>query len=211
MITLQGLVDDLELRFTSAKPSQDFEVPKSQMAAWIDVARDEVTRYLIDNDKKIDESVLLTVTGSQGDVSYDGATQKISYTLPYLPLDTMKVNPIVMVYTNNGFDFLHVSKASSFDVRKMSFTKPSACNYQYYRENDKLILAGPDAGTVGTMVLNVSLVVAETQRVKTFSEKYYIMPSSVKAVLDMAEEIGWREINQGIYDVTNDGTQNDAK
>jgi hypothetical protein len=209
MITLEGLVSDLELRFTSAKPSHDFEVPQSQLAQWIDIARDEITRAIIDKDKKIDDSLIMSIS-SQGEVYYNPTSKKILYDLPYLPLDIAGGESIVSVYTDAGQEFHRISKATVLEMKKMSFTKPSSCIYQYYLENDKLVLLGPNQNNVVNIGLNVAMVIAETNRTKTFTEKYYILPSSVKIILDTAEAIGWRELKDGVYDVTTDGVLNDA-
>jgi hypothetical protein len=207
MITLDKLIDDLELRFTSAKPSQDFEVPKAQMAEWIDNARDRVMREYIDGNKfDIDDSIVMNIyaTGITNNVG----RSRLEYTLPVMPLDLNKSRGVLFVGDSNGNQYSRVSRSFVKEISKMTFTKPSQCNYQYVVEGDKLILFGPDPLSIGSLSMDIALVPAETHRIKEYDEKYYVMPSAVNDILSIAEQVGLREINQGVYDLTNDGVSN---
>lgn len=208
MITLDKLIDDLELRFTSAKPSQDFEVPKEQMAEWIDNARDRVMREYIDGNKfDIDDSIIMNIYSTG--VTYNSGRSRIEFTIPIMPLDLNKSRGVVFVGDSNGNQYSRVSRSFVGEISKMTFTKPSNCNYQYFVEGDKLILFGPNKFSINSLSMDIAIVPAETHRIKEYNEKYYVMPSAVNDILIMAEQVGLREINQGIYDVTNDGISND--
>jgi len=210
MITLDRLVSDLELRLSESKPSQDLQVTQGQIAEWIDEARDFVTRVRIDENKgSIDPSILMTIR-DQSSV-YDPVRKRITIPIGSDVLDLKSNNGISAVFTDGGIEFSQVNPAEQISIKKMAFTKPSSCNYIYFREGSDLILDGPNPNTVSSLYITRIIVPAETHRVKEFNEKYYIMPSTVQDILTLAEEIGLRELRAGIMDLSNDGTSNDTQ
>lgn len=206
MITLNYLISDLELRMSKSKPSDDFELSKGQIAYWIDAARDEITKLYIDQTKSVENSVVMEVVGESSKDS-EGV---VSVPLSVTPLDIRNGRGIVFVRDENGRYLSAKNNAIAKYVSKLSFAKPSSCNPVYTFLGDRLILEGAD--DIANFDYTIGIVPSEvSRRDKLFTDKYYILPSTVKSVLELAEEIGLRELyGPGYYDITDDGNSNNV-
>lgn len=206
MITLNYLISDLELRLSKSKPSDDFELSKDQMAYWIDIARDEVTKLYVDQAKNIDNSIVMEVSGTA-----EFESGKVSIPIDVTPLDIKNGRGIVFVMDENGRYLSAKNNSMSKYISKLSFAKPSSCNPTYTFSGDGLELEGIDED-IDYANYTIGLVPSElSRRGKLYTEKYYILPSTVNAVLEMAEKIGIRELyGDGFYDVTDDGNSNNV-
>lgn len=203
MFTQAYIVSDLELRLSKSKPSQDLDITYEQMAYWIDQARDMVTKDYVDKSKTVDSSLIMRLENLP---SYD-VNGDLFVDLGLIPLDIRNNGAIVYVEDDSG-NFLHgSSQANRKFLSKMSFTKPSACTVVYTLNGSSLMINGGSGNPLTTY--NVGLVHSEVSRVKEPDDKYYIAPSTLQMVIELAEEIGLRELNgQGFYDITNDGKGN---
>lgn len=203
MITQAYIVSDLELRLAKSKPSNDIDLTYEQMAYWVDEARDMVTKQYVDEAKAIDESLVLIVK----DITPYEITSEIFIDLGIIPLDIKKNRGIVYVQDDNGEFLFNITSSSNRYLKKMSFTKPSGCTVVYTLNGSSLQLDGGDA--LLNKTYTVGVIHSELSRTKLPSDKYYVAPSTLKTIVELAEEIGLRELNgQGFYDITQDGKGN---
>lgn len=203
MITQEYLVSDLELRLTKSKPSSDLDLTYAQMAYWVDQARDTVTKNMIDQEKKIDPSVILEIKDI---VPYEVSGNYFIDT-DLILLDLAKQKPIVYVVDEEGNYLYAQNLQNKRYIKRLSFAKPSECNVVYTLSGTSIQLEGSEA--ILNNKYSIGIVHAEISRSKTPEERYYALPSSIEMILEMAEEIGLRELTgNGFYDITQDGIAN---
>jgi hypothetical protein len=206
MITQAYIVSDLELRLSKSKPSSDMDLTYEQMAYWVDQARDAVTKAYVDQAKTIDSSLVMKLN----ELSPYEVGEDVFVDLGLIPLD-IKGNRGVLYVEDDSGNFLHGSTSSNRKfLSKMAFTKASSCTVVYTLNGSSILIEGGSGGMNSTY--NVGLVHAELSREKEPSDRYYVAPSTLQAILELAEEIGLRELNgDSYYDITNDGKGNDIK
>lgn len=204
MITQAYIVSDLELRLSKSKPSNDLDLTYEQMAYWVDQARDMVTKDYVDKAKTIDNSLVMRLE----DLPSYSVGGDMFVDLGIIPLDIKGNRAIVYVEDDSG-NFLHgASQANRKFLSKMSFTKPSGCTVVYTLNGSSIMIEGGSENPLTTY--NVGVVHSELSRTKNPDDRYYVAPSTLQMIIELAEEIGIRELNgQGFYDITNDGKGND--
>lgn len=203
MITQEYLVSDLELRLSKSKPSNETDVTYEQMAYWVDEARDFVTKQYVDEAKNIDDSLVMKIEGL---APYEVGTD-VFIELNLIPLDIKKNRGVVYIENDSGEFLFNATAQSNRYLKSMAFTKPSGCTVVYSLNGSAIQLEGGDALMSSTY--NVGLVHSELSRTKLPSDRYYLAPSTQKLILDLAEEIGLRELNgAAYYDITQDGKGN---
>lgn len=203
MITQAYIVSDLELRLSKSKPANDIDLTYEQMAYWVDEARDMVTKQYVDEAKSIDESLVLVVD----DIAPYQVTTDVFIDLGIIPLDIKKNRGIIYVQDSNGDFLFNITASSNRYLKKMSFTKPAACTVVYTLNGTSLHLDGGDALMANTYTVGV--IHSELSRIKLPTDRYYVAPSTLKAIIELAEEIGLRELTgQAFYDITQDGKGN---
>lgn len=203
--TQEYLVSDLELRLSKSKPSNELELEYSQMAMWIDQARDAVTSEVLNGAKVIDSSLVLEIK----DIAPYEVSGMYFIDLGLLPLNLKNNRGIVYVVDDNGRYLLGQSIQNKRYLSKLAFTKPTDCNIVYSLTGSSLLLEGSESIMDGTY--SVGIVHSELSREKDPDERYYILPSTVESVLVIAEEIGLRQMNgDSAYDINNDGIGNNG-
>lgn len=203
-ITQEYLVGDLELRLSKAKPSDELDIQYSQMAYWIDMARDEYTKEYIKEEKRIDESLIMEIDGL---VPY-AIQDKVYIGMDIVPLEIKNGGGVIHLYDSDG-NFLNKHSLSNKKfMNKLRFAKASACTIVYSLTGTAIMIEGGSSDLLNK-TYSIALVPSELSRIKNPQDRMYIAPSTVKAILEIAEEIGLREISQGIYDTDNDGTGNE--
>lgn len=206
MITQEKIVSDLELRLSKSKPSSDLDVTYEQMAYWVDQARDAITKDYVDEAKTIDESLIMNVNGAS---PYEVGSS-VFVDLGLIPLDIKKNHGIVYVRNAEGEYLYNSSSKNSRFLSKLTFTKPSVCTVVYTISGSSLVLDGGE-GPLST-TYDIGLIHSELSRVKEPTDKYYVAPSTLISIIELAEEIGLRELyGAGYYDITQDGKGNDIR
>jgi len=203
MITQEYLVSDLELRLSKSKPSNDTDVTYEQMAYWVDEARDFVTKQYVDESKAIDDSLVMKIE----DIAPYEVGDDVFIELNVIPLDIKKNRGIAYVESDSGDFLFNATSQSNRYLKSMAFTKPSGCTVVYSINGSAIQLEGGDA--LMNSVYTVGIVHSELSRTKLPTDRYYLAPSTQKLILDLAEEIGLRELTgQVYYDITQDGKGN---
>lgn len=206
MITQEKIVSDLELRLSKSKPSSDLDITYEQMAYWVDQARDSITKEYVDNSKTIDESLVFKVDGA---APYS-VGESVFVDLSVVPLDIKKNHGVVYVRNAEGEYLYNSTSGNNRFLSKLSFTKSSACTVVYTIEGSSLVLEGGN-GPLST-TYDVGVVHSELSRTKAPSDKYYVAPSTLISILELAEQIGLRELyGSAYYDITQDGKGNDIR
>lgn len=208
MLTQEYLVGDLELRLSKSKPSEDLDLSYEQMAYWVDVARDEVTKEIVRADKKIHDSLIMKIEGITPTLV--GGSMMLD--MDIIPLDLKNKSGVVSVYNEFGEYINGQNRENSKRNSRMAFTKPSICNIVYTITGSSIVLDAGDSDIDESVTYNVLVVPSEVSRTKDPDDLYYATPSSLSAILEMAEEIGLRELTgRGFYDITDDGIGNDIE
>ena len=207
MITQEYLVGDLELRLSKSKPSQDLDVTYGQMAYWLDQARDSVTYSYIKDSKVIDSSLVMTTEGALPYI-IDGLYYM---DLGAIPLDLYKRSGLISVYDQHGNYISGQSLENKKRNSRLTFAKPSPCTVVYTLTGSSIMFdTGKDGYFNHRNKYFAELVPSELSRIKDRDSRYYAAPSTIESILEVAEEIGLRELTgRSIYDINDDGIGND--
>lgn len=203
MLTQEYIVSDLELRLSKSKPSNETDITYEQMAYWVDEARDFITKEYVDKSKSIDESLVLKLDGLP---PYE-VDDQIYVDLGIIPLDIKNNRGILYVENEDGEFLLGGSSSNRKYLNKMAFTKPSACTVVYSLSGSSILIEGGEEALNSTY--NIGVVHSELSRQKLPTDRYYVAPSTLEAIIQLAESIGLRELNgRSYYDITQDGKGN---
>lgn len=211
--TLKDLVSDLELRLTSAKPSNDFTIPREQFSFWIETIRDKLSSQYLNS--ILNRRISMPIEGVYID-SRSGLTPTVvneaqniySIDLPYPLLDLWMDYGVYNVTDDSG-NLLNRTTYNEFDIYKNLFiSRPSEDNLFFYRLGGKVYIAGHSS--IATKTFSVQLVPSApfgNGVVDYDGDNYMIAAGIVPDLLDLAEEKARREYNVQLADYQNDGQQ----
>lgn len=202
-MTKSDLIDDLELRLSSAKPSDDINISRRQLSDWVDMARDSLISSTIDNNfdrsiiKKESFEDVLVQSSIQGDKYY--------IELSCLPLSNRINSGIISVTSDCGDTVYEENIEDLNELKQLCFSKPSSSNLIYYVEGNKLFIEGLTSLSYTENDFIVRFIPSEVDRGASETSSYYLSPSDKEMVLRIAYEIGAEEIFNDFSDTENDG------
>jgi hypothetical protein len=215
MPTKLELISDIELRLYQGKPSDDSELPTSQISYWIDLYRDVViTDSLNDKIKKKEEvepfyilkEECLTQTKETTACDDDDCTEfrySIELTNDVLPL--VKDGGVVRVVNHKG-SILAKTTQNDFDIlSNLPFGGASTANQSFYRENKKIFISESTTVSSGLYSYHVFYIPKGVGFTTTDTDPYPLEDSLLPVLLDMVEDVARRQMNQGVADLDNDG------
>jgi len=214
-MTKDQAISDIILRLSGGKPSDDLELERSQVGFWISLARDLVLKKYLDSKlakgESIDPSFIkrdpAKELNSELDFSSDPECETRLYiVLDHEPLDLLEDAGVIRVRTNDGS---RVDKAdiSTVDmISEMEFCKPSIENLVYYRQGKRLVIMGVPLAMKDLIYITTWYVPKEDLECLTDVDEINLSSDLLVAVLDVAEEIGRRQVF-GPQDLENDGQQ----
>lgn len=214
MATKDQAISDVVLRLTGGKPSDDLELERLQVAFWISMAHDLVLKkYLeskINKGESIDPSFIKKDGAKELFTELDyGATEgqtRLFINLSKEPLDLFDDSGVVRVLTNDGQRVDKTDLDNLDMITQMEFCKPSVENLVYYREGKRLFILGVPLAMKDSVYISAWYVPKEDLECLADTDELNISPDLLTAVLDVAEEIGRRQIF-GPQDLANDGEQ----
>ena len=200
------MTEDLQLRLTAGKPSQDFEITEKQLDHWIRSSRDlvvadfieKVTRkgnpipmdYLIESTGKTipDAAPLFTITD-------------ITSTAPILSVEGDKAIARIDLIKTTGTLWMEIRYISHFDhyvTEGMEFSQADLRTAESdvfsgltaYRIGNKLYINGMITGEESGLTVNIYYVGEMTGNAAAFS----LIGQHVEQVMVIAEKTGRREL-----------------
>jgi hypothetical protein len=211
--TKKQIVDDIILRVTQAKPSDDFEVPSSQIEKIVEISRDEFVAGLLIEASKVDGHFIdPEYVASEVDLALSAVTNstdlKATIVQPILSVPKNDYGLIrVRLHAKTGGAYTKARKVDQFNLwnlENMEFSNPSVTSPVVHRKGQVLHFSGLTSGYTTTHDVYVDYVESMVGSDTDFT----ISGAHVKAVTEMAEETIRRELGIMIVDPVNDGDQN---
>jgi hypothetical protein len=216
-VTRKEIIDDVELRLTQGKPSQDFQVPKEQIGRWVDIARDRFVADMLFKSGQYDGHFIdptyvtsevdlaISAVANSDDDEYTAVVANPILSTPLNDYGVLRVRVKLIASPYTHIPCNKVDRRTLEDMRFMEFSNPSTDSPVVYRKGQSLYFSGLPASAN-------SLYKAEVEYVEAMvgsSTDYSINESHLGDITLMAEEIGRREIGLPVVaDEINDGSQN---
>ena len=219
-MTRAKLISDIELRLTRGKVSDDFEVPKRQIAFWIDEIRDAVvSEYLNEAVKRgapvdpfyitREECKLIATEDVPCIEDEDDCWERKIATLSGTPLFLIGDEGMIHVTNNVGEEIHRVEHDDLNILRNMRLSRPSQSKLVYHREGQDLVIDGLSRNYGGRPKIRVAFVRSIRNWALADTDDYPLSDNLVPTLLDAVEEVAIRELAEEISfeDDINDGTQ----
>lgn len=215
-INKDTIISDIELRLTKGKPSDDIAIYRNQISHWIDITRDGIVTSLITslvmNGEEIDpfyiDSDLCLSPVAVDDDCIDCPNKLRFYietTRDILSLPGER--GIIRITDNNGKDVSVFSENEINFLRNMPFSKPTKGRQSAYREGSRRIFIEKlDELSLEYFEYDVFYIPKMVGSNIDESENYPIAEEDLSELIESVVEIGLRQINLGIADIENDGT-----
>jgi len=146
-VTKKIIIDDIILRVTEARPTDDFTVPREQIGYILDTVRDEVVAKEVHNNLRqgrIVNSIYIEKEASKLIVSEnDGSTGcaiRHYVTIDKDPVWVVDDMAIVLVQTSDGTRARRMNQKDIETSRFLSGSKPSPTNPVWHREGRNIYL-----------------------------------------------------------------------
>ncbi len=217
-MTKKEIIDDVILRITIWKRSNDLELERSQVEHWVGIVGDEIVSDAIKANLMYSSSVpsnYITIERAlpfQKDNTLSSSDEgdrnfvEISKTPMGLPYDS----GVTHVTTDSGKEILNITYTYLHAARELEMSKPNISNPLYYREQKKIYIEGFS----NTMMYGVS-------RFRNLTIDVYYVPSFTSfnsleelpidndlgmELTDRVEDIARRQ-HKEINDLINDGVE----
>ena len=220
MSTRAKLISDIELRLTRGKVSDDFEVPKRQIAFWIDEVRDALVEdYLNEAVKRgapvdpfyisREECKLISTEDVPCIDDEDNCWERKVATLTGTPLFLIGDEGMIHVTNSVGEEIHRVLHDDLQTLKNMRLSRPSQRKLVYHREGNNIVIDGLAQNYNGLPKIRVAFVRSIRDWAIADQDAYPISDNLVPDLLANVEEIARRELAMELSfeDETNDGTQ----
>lgn len=219
--TKGALVSDLELRLTEGKPSDDLEFEREQLAHWLDQAAnmilsDYITKQMLkreDINPEYIKSSLYRNPIEEGITEVAAADERY-----YIDISGLEILPprgfrrdygVVRVHDQYNRHMVNITYDESdyFDDLWYAKSDKDSRNFQWYREGGRVYIKGIDSTNYTTESFRVFYIEVIDSSLLADIAEYPLGEDLSPLVVDIAEEIGWRQLKDGLYDDQNDGNQ----
>jgi hypothetical protein len=209
-MTKRELIDDVVIRLTGFKPSDDTEIPDTLVGFWIDNARSMIISQLMESGMGFDLSDYAVLFENLEIKQKDREMESLSEdkwfytTLPSSVMSLRNDMGLISVYMQDGREVKRYNLTDRVRFKNLRFGKPSENVPTYTRRDVEIYFEGGNESWRENGRVSVLLV---PENVDSLDEKYPIDSAIVPQVLQLAEEIGRRTL--GIpQDLDNDGKDN---
>lgn len=209
-MTKRELIDDVVIRLTGFKPSDDTEIPDTLVGFWIDNARSMIISQLMESGMGFDLSDYAVLFENLEIKQKDREMESLSEdkwfytTLPSSVMSLRNDMGLISVYMQDGREVKRYNLTDRVRFKNLRFGKPSENVPTYTRRDVEIYFEGGNESWRENGRVSVLLV---PENVESLDEKYPIDSAIVPQVLQLAEEIGRRTL--GIpQDLDNDGKDN---
>ena len=203
------LIDDVILRLTAFKPSDDVEIPDALVGFWLDTSRSALINKSIQDGGGYDLSsyaVLiedLKILSKEREMSNLTEENWFYIDLPTSVLSLPNDAGLMSVYNQAGTEVKRYRVTDRIRFKNLRFGKPSDDISIYTRQKDRLFFEGGNDSWRNNGYVSVLMIPEDTNDIGA-DEEYPIDATIVPALLNMCEEIGRRAL--GIpEDLSNDG------
>lgn len=209
-MTKRELIDDVVIRLTGFKPSDDTEIPDTLVGFWIDNARSMIISQLMEQGIGIDLSdyavLYENIEIKQKERGMESLEEdKWFYSeLPVSVMSLINDAGLMSVYMQNGKEVKRYNLTDRVRFKNLRFGKPSENVPTYTRRNKEIYFEGGNESWREKGRVSVLLV---PENVDSLDETYPIDSAIVPQVLQMAEETGRRTLMIP-QDLDNDGKDN---
>lgn len=206
-------ISNIELLVQKGLVSDDSPLDRSQILFWlisnVDAIGKEYLDLQIGAGKPLDSVMFLKeackLIADEDESCVDLEDERSYITMTYQPMSLLNDMGIVRVTTNDGY-FVHRSREEQIDIVKdLRYAKPTKDHLVYYRENKKLFIEGFN-NTPNTKFIVWYIPTAESQSLTEASE-IKLPGELIPMLLERVEQIALREMQVGVQDLENDGTQ----
>lgn len=219
MATKGDIVSDLELRFTQGKPSDDLELERDQIAFWVDTAANTfLSDYLSRQIAKGGDINPIYISKSAYKTASSESLSEVvdNYERYGIDISDLNILPVrgfgrdygvLRVHDEENKQLIPITADDSDYNKYLCFAKPSDNNIQWYRESNKIYLDGVNINIATFKKFRAFYFGAIDSSALLDTAEYPLDADVLSLVIDMAEEIGWRQIRQPINDLENNGKQ----
>lgn len=198
------LVDDVQLRLTGGKPSDDISLTKGQIRHWIDVSNKTLLPAWIKdkNGGNVPTAILYPIKclkPKEEDTCWEGCSN-FYLELDRIPMTLPKDAGVHSVLLGNRAIHRLESPEELSIYKNIRF---SGNVPYYYREANKLYLFNHVVTPYSQY--NVNIAISDSEGLPEDAE-YPSVDDVIGAILDNAEQIGKRQMKE-IQDLINDGTE----
>lgn len=211
---LSTLISDIYLRVYRGKPSDDNELPRSQVLHWLVTNRDQIVKEYLDSlikaGKPIDTYYATRQTGltttSEDLPDTEEEDERIYIQLTYTPMSLVNDLGVFRVVSEDGV-MIDRARSESIDwVKDLKWGKPSPKRPVYYREDKKIILEGLNYDNLETTYIVYYIPTAGSQSLTEASD-LLISGELVDLLLTKVEAMAKAEIHNTEADIQNDGQE----
>lgn len=215
MATRAELISDIELRIYQGKPSDDVELEHSQIAHWIDMTRDSILTEKLNrayvsrigiNPFYVTKEECLALTLEDSQCLEDCGSSRFYITLTGDVLPLIKDSGIIRISDNYGRSLAGTDQLLSESINNLPFYKTTTARQTFFRENNDIFISNSTESSAEIYKYNVYYVKQMSGSDISDSDDYPLEESLLPDLLDKVEEIARREMNLGISDQVNDGT-----
>ena len=203
------LIDDVILRLTAFKPSDDLEIPDSLVGFWLDTSRAAlINKGILDGSAYdlSDYSVLyenIKILSNKREMENICEDEWFYIDLPVSVLSLPNDGGLLSVYNQAGIEVKRYRVTDRIRFKNLRFGKPSDDISTYTRQKDRLFFEGGNDSWRKNGYVSVLMIPSDTTD-ENDEDEYPIDGTIVPALLNMCEEIGRRAL--GIpEDLDNDG------
>lgn len=217
MATKQQLIDDIILRVSKGKPSDDIELEPKQVAFWIDMILNSLVKQTLDakikkGDDSIDPAYICyerLVPLKEGSQDYNG---RFYISLCDQPINLYRDRGVIRVATEPteteqgaGVDKMKMEEIDN--LRALKHAKPSLKNLKYHRVKEKLYFYGLTEDTYQLVTFLVAYV-PTTKALEDLedTDTIYVADDILPLIAEEVEKIARRQ-EQSDEDLANDSQQ----
>jgi hypothetical protein len=209
MPTKKTLRDDIFLQLTQAAPSDDLELPSSQVDYWVDVTLNALVANEINEKQKrgqfIPNVYIKKENLSAGEFEDSNENDRVYFELTDDVLVINNGGGIIRVITDEG-DIVNRASVQTLNLfNAMRFAKPSEQNLLYTQEGSRLYVEGLKQSDIDFDSIEVWYV--PKQDILNEDDNYEVLVSDLTLPMLIAEvvAIGMRELYGTQIDKENDG------
>ena len=203
------LIDDVILRLTAFKPSDDVEIPDALVGFWLDTSRSALINKSIEEGGGYDLSSyavlyedlkILSEERGMADLKED---DWFFIDLPTSVLSLTHDAGVMSIYNQVGVEIKRYRVTDRIRFKHLRFGKPSDDVSTYTRQKERIFFEGGNDSWRNNGYVSILMIPENTTDLDT-DEEYPIDATIVPMLLNMCEEIGRRAL--GIpEDLSNDG------
>jgi hypothetical protein len=218
MATKQKLVDDIILRVSRGKPSDDFELESDQVAHWLDITRDSLVAAklsrMITAGVPVDPIYIERDECNSADIYDNGCSTdddcyvRHTFDLTSEPISLPGDGGIINVSTQSGILVYKTSTFDFFTIKHLKWAKPKNEERMVWeRQGAKMFIHGMGKRTKKYTKFNVYFVRSYTDSPPAMDDEFKVDEQLYTPMMEQVEQIAMREVFGPFEDLENDGTQ----